>query len=53
MTSFRCESLGWHTPDGSLIFAGINLKSKCKRCGRTILKDSQGNWFSVYEEQMR
>lgn len=43
--SFRCEVLGWHSPT-NIEFAGINLKSTCKRCGRPIMKDSQGNWFS-------
>jgi hypothetical protein len=55
---FRCERLGWHHPginpigfDGASLtrigFDGASLTGNCGRCGRRILQDSQGNWFSV------
>lgn len=49
--SFRCEVLDWHKPTMirvtiSLVGLPIQVESVCKRCGRPIMKDSQGNWFS-------
>lgn len=38
--------IGWHTPkQSSTEVAGINIKSICSRCNRSIMLDSQGNWF--------
>lgn len=47
--SLRCR-LGWHTPSG-VGFDGCSLTSHCKRCGRAILMDSQGNWFTISAEE--
>ena len=49
LTSFRCETLGWHSPTEKRSFDGVSFGSRCERCDRRILKDSQGNWFSVYD----
>lgn len=40
-----CLYLGWHKPKVDIEIAGINLVSKCKRCGKRVMLDSQGNWF--------
>lgn len=45
--SFMCNILGWHSPKTIIVFDGCSLLSKCKHCKRTILQDSQGNWFST------
>jgi len=49
--SFRCEVLGWHAPTNIYVgWLSTTFESTCKRCGRPILQDSQGNWFSFSEE---
>ena len=46
--SFRCEVLDWHKPTTIYVKGlSITFESTCKRCGRPIMQDSQGNWFSV------
>lgn len=49
---FYCHDLlGWHIPDESTQwFDGCSRCAVCKYCGKYILQDSQGNWFS-YEVQ--
>lgn len=42
---FFCKWFHWHSPDEEIEIAGINMKSKCKYCGKSIMLDSQGNWF--------
>lgn len=37
--------IGWHTPTTVVHPRGINTVSVCRRCGRMIMQDSQGNWF--------
>lgn len=37
----------WHLPINSIGFDGLSFCSHCKFCGRRILQDSQGSWFSV------
>ena len=45
--SFRCEFLDWHTPT-TIREVGITiLVSTCKRCGRRIIQDRQGNWVPI------
>ena len=40
------DCLGWHTPDDSLSYSGgCGRHTKCKHCGKDIMKDSQGGWF--------
>ncbi len=46
-----CDLLGWHngkgdTPkfgEGDVL--GVNLMSRCSRCGKSVMQDGQGNWF--------
>lgn len=40
------DILGWHTPTYIYSTNGISIKSRCRICGRNILQDSQGNWFT-------
>ena len=48
MKSIRCDILDWHRP--TIISEDeVNMKSICSRCGRQIMKDSQGNLFSYGE----
>lgn len=44
---FFHDILEWHSPDKNkpIRFDGVNLYSKCKYCGKDIIKDSQSNWF--------
>ena len=50
--SFRCEVLDWHTPtDIHVDSLFVIFDSVCKRCGRPIMRDSQGNWFSYGERR--
>ena len=44
---FLHDYLAWHFPDDSRGFDGCSVESHCKLCGRLILQDSQGNWFTV------
>ena len=40
------DGLGWHSPGANARrAAGINTRSTCRYCGKSILRDSQGNWF--------
>ena len=49
--SFRCEFLDWHTPTTIYVKSlSTTFESICKRCGRPIMEDSQGNWFSCSDE---
>jgi hypothetical protein len=45
---FYHDALGWHTPDYTLGIHdnGFGRHAKCKHCGKEILQDSQGNWFT-------
>ncbi len=40
-----CEMFGWHKPGKIRRTGRDNVRSKCKYCGKKILRDSQGNWF--------
>ncbi len=48
---WSCSMLGWHDGDGvrphfkSGDVFGVNLTSKCSKCGKDVIQDSQGNWF--------
>ena len=44
--------LGWHFPDDSpQTFDGLSIHARCKFCGKEILQDSQGNWFTCESER--
>ena len=41
------DLLAWHTPDdGPESFDGCSIHARCKHCGKEIMQDSQGNWFT-------
>lgn len=42
----RCDVFGWHMPGVVWEVAGSNVKSRCARCNRPVMQDSQGNWFT-------
>lgn len=38
--------LGWHSPRGDVRgFDGCSFTSICRICGKSVMQDSQGNWF--------
>ena len=51
LSKFKCNVLGWHKSDGNIYYKEgdifkLNQMSHCKYCGKVIIKDSQGNWFT-------
>ena len=41
------DVFGWHDGNGAIpIFDGCSFVSRCSYCGRRVLLDSQGNWFT-------
>ena len=42
-----CHKLGWHLAPKAQGFDGCSFKGVCPRCGKPVLQDSQGNWFSA------
>ena len=44
--NFLCNILDWHKPT-YIVVKGINTHSCCRFCEKEIMRDSQGNWFSV------
>lgn len=45
-TCFCHDILGWHKPDDTHEFDGCSEHSHCRFCGKEIMQDSQGNWFT-------
>ena len=43
---FLCNILDWHKPS-YMVIKGVNTYSYCRYCDKEIMRDSQGNWFSV------
>lgn len=43
---FYHDIMEWHIPSNEPSeFDGCNIQAKCKICGKSIMQDSQGNWF--------
>nr|DAO50467.1 MAG TPA: protein of unknown function DUF1660 [Caudoviricetes sp.] len=42
------DILGWHEPDknAKIWSDGCSSHCRCKHCGKEIMQDSQGNWFT-------
>jgi len=40
-----CKIFGWHQARGKLLFDGCSVHGKCVACGKSVMQDSQGNWF--------
>lgn len=42
---WACSLLGWHLPPENPRSDGTVSYGICPRCGKSVLQDSQGNWF--------
>lgn len=42
---WACTKLGWHLAPLTQGFDGASANGTCPRCGKSVLQDSQGNWF--------
>jgi|GEM_PF-3118349 len=46
---FLCRVMGWHNnkhPDQpAQLFDGCSFQGRCSRCGKSVMQDSQGNWY--------
>ena len=43
-----CYVLGWHEVSNTEIqFDGWNVMSKCKHCGKHIIRGENGNWYRI------
>jgi len=42
-----CRVMDWHKTPIVQGFDGASFCGVCPRCGRRVLRDSQGNWFGV------
>jgi len=40
-----CNKMGWHLAPAMQKFDGCSFGGVCPRCNKSVLKDSQGNWF--------
>ena len=40
-----CNKMHWHLRPLDIGFDGCSPTGKCPRCGKHVLRDSQGNWF--------
>jgi hypothetical protein len=40
-----CDHIDWHLTPTMQGFDGCSLTGTCPRCGKSVLQDSQGNWF--------
>jgi hypothetical protein len=47
LPKWMCENLHWHLPPKLQDFDGCSSYGTCPRCGKRVLKDSQGNWFEA------
>jgi hypothetical protein len=45
-STFFCNKLGWHKAPNEQGFDGCSKNGTCPRCGKSVLQDSQGNWFA-------
>lgn len=42
---YACDGMGWHKAPQSIGFDGCSNNGVCPRCNRSVMQDSQGNWF--------
>ncbi len=50
-TSHSCTYFGWHRGDPTTqVQRGINSCASCSKCGKAVMQDSQGNWFTSSEK---
>jgi hypothetical protein len=44
--ALACKFFGWHNGNGGAkSFDGCSVHACCDKCGKTVMQDSQGNWF--------
>lgn len=43
--TWACNWAGTHFPSKDGFFDGCSIHSKCRKCGKEIMQDGQGNWF--------
>jgi len=54
-----CKHLGWHNgklPDYKPYYTsagwdGLSFHARCSVCGKRVMQDSQGNWFTFEKEE--
>lgn len=44
-SKWYCNVMGWHKSPELQGFDGCSFTGVCPRCGKSVLQDSQGNWF--------
>jgi hypothetical protein len=45
-TTYSCSWFGWHNGSGEVhSFDGCSIHSVCSKCKKSVMQDSQGNWF--------
>lgn len=45
-THMSCDAFGWHNGSGGTqSFDGCSVHTTCSKCGKSVMQDSQGNWF--------
>lgn len=40
-----CIKMGWHRTPIRIDSDGFQQNGECPRCGKSVIQDSQGNWF--------
>jgi hypothetical protein len=44
-STWFCIKMGWHRTPIRIGFDGMSRNGECPRCGKSVMQDSQGNWF--------
>jgi len=44
-STWFCIKMGWHRTPIRIGFDGASRNGECPRCGKSVMQDSQGNWF--------
>lgn len=52
VSRFTHNVLGWHSPIQSWKFDGLSMTSICRTCGKHILQDLHGQWFSIKRKKV-
>ena len=42
-----CTKFGWHVCPKDIWNDGCSGRGACPRCGKEVMRDSQGNWFTL------
>ena len=48
LKELNCDQFDWHDGNGQAYhkFDGATFHSTCSICGKEVMQDSQGNWFT-------